>query len=931
MPHGIVLSGDWQAQFSNLDTLETYIDWLVSLGRPDRDLIITGDLKEKLNPNDGRVLKRLQNMLYRLRAVYASVTIVKGNHDQFSVSMESENFLSLIAPPESFLVVEEPEIVRLGGRLVACLPYGTTDAMREALSSFAADLPGMSKPGHPWPVLVFHAGIQSARLNALQVDESSESLTLGDLHPEIYSACFGGHYHYRQQVGTNAWYVGSPFCHSWGEASQIKGAVLYEGGKVQLLDGPIPGWYDPSLPGFEEPATWAGARVRVRVSVNPGSMEIPSLLRAAEAEANAKYSGAEIVVEKRVEEGLSAALTGLGSDQDIVGEWTAQLPAEAQDWALMLENYLLSRLERVATLTRTGAGVRFLEFEGENILSFEKIRIDYRRPAGLRLITATNEDWGNRSNGSGKTSYMQMLPIVMAGKSLKGQKADKWRRRGSTGRSYGRLKMELPNGSVVEVERQRHPKQYVRLYVNGKDETSGMGDADVIKTLENLTGLTWSMITSAIYVDQGGVNRLLSGTDSERKQIVADFLNLERYAKAQEVIKFERERLQTLRADMGESFQLEEANLRKLESFLLTLESMRAEETAKHEETLTTAEREAVAVASSLGEANRHLAEARANLRNAENAAAENSRALMKLNFEGESLLKSVKAAERAAEAGKCPTCGAETEGNTAGLADVDKHQKRIKAIERERAPLQVKDKSLREAVTACNLAESQIVDEVQGFSREAAVLRNRIDTAKREVDRLKAVGENEERTRTQIREAKRRVRIFKDAEGAVAEDLKFLGHGIRAFGKDGIPALISARLCPRLNQFAEYYSDLFTGGQIRVSFDMKKDDIEISIGNATGGAGLLDQSGGETRMASLVVAFSLRELISGCNVLMLDEPGEGLDETGMRAFVSGLARMADHYDTIMLCTHSPYAKDELQGYPEIRIAKSGGVSSVIS
>lgn len=924
----IVISGDWQAMFGNLGRLSKYVDWLESLGGPGVHLILTGDLKEKLNPIDGRVLNWLRAALIRLRHAFESVTILKGNHDQYSVSAESETALRLIADGETFNVVEKPECVRIPGMRteVYCLPYAPVEEMREALRGFATE-------AKPHDVLVFHAGIQSARLNALQLDVSDESLTLEDLQHKRYAACFGGHFHYRQQIADNTWFVGSPFAHSWSEANQLKGAIRYdtETRIPELLDGPIPGWYDPDLPGFVPPESWDGARVRIRVPLEAGSLDAPAILKAAEVQARAMYPGADIEVEKLLGSGIAEALKGLGSDAEVIAEFTGAMPGEAAHWRYKMASFLLRALDAVSIFTRNGGGVRFLTLEGENVLSYEHVKIDFQNPHGLRLVTAKNEDWDGRSNGGGKTSYMQLLAVALWGRSLKGQKADRWKRRGSKGASWLKLTMQLPDGRELLIERRRSPKPSVRLYVDGKDETTGMGDADVIRTIENLTGVTWSIITAAIYIDQRGVNKLLSGTDTERKQIVSDFLNLDRFSKGLKVIKVKRDKVQRLAGDMDSELQLRETTLRNQQGFLATLQASRTSESIRVSVDLGNSEQRLSRLLPKLAEAGRDAEAQASEIAKVNGEIQKLSRVLNELEFRGRSIQSDIERAKRAAEDGKCGQCGAVLKGNKAGLAMIVGLEAKLQTIKGDRKGPAEADVNYKARAREIGLRESQARDLHNQLAQEVAGERSTLRAIVAEAAKLETLSQDETRTLERIAEGKKAITRARGGLESLQEDLLFFGHAVRAFSKDGIPALISSRLCPRLNEYALYYSDLFSGGQIGVSFAMVEDDIEISIGNASGGEDLEDQSGGETRMASLIVAFSLRELVSACNILVLDEPGEGLDEVGSRNFAAGLLKIQKHYDTIMLATHSHYIREELEGVAEVLIEKRNGVSRVVS
>ncbi|WP_460924139.1 hypothetical protein, partial [Staphylococcus aureus] len=67
-------------------------------------------------------------------------------------------------------------------------------------------------------------------------------------------------------------------------------------------------------------------------------------------------------------------------------------------------------------------------------------------------------------------------------------------------------------------------------------------DHETQRQIEEITGLTWDVAVTARWIDQRKANKLLHGQDAERKAILSQFLNLERFARAVIAIKFDRDR-----------------------------------------------------------------------------------------------------------------------------------------------------------------------------------------------------------------------------------------------------------------------------------------------------------------------------------------------------------------------------------------------------
>ena len=176
------------------------------------------------------------------------------------------------------------------------------------------------------------------------------------------------------------------------------------------------------------------------------------------------------------------------------------------------------------------------------------------------------------------------------------------------------------------------------------------------------------------------------------------------------------------------------------------------------------------------------------------------------------------------------------------------------------------------------------------------------------------------------LQEGKKLVQDLSDAK----KKLKFLTYAEQILARDGLPAYLIRMICPQLNAAAEYFSELFAEGQIKVRFDIDDGEIRIHIINPTGGESLNDQSIGERRIAALITSFALRDAGVKCNVLILDEPGDGLDLVNARMFALGLGKMKDQFGSIFITSHNQHILEELAGERQIIIEKMNGISKFV-
>jgi DNA repair exonuclease SbcCD ATPase subunit len=182
---------------------------------------------------------------------------------------------------------------------------------------------------------------------------------------------------------------------------------------------------------------------------------------------------------------------------------------------------------------------------------------------------------------------------------------------------------------------------------------------------------------------------------------------------------------------------------------------------------------------------------------------------------------------------------------------------------------------------------------------------------------------------RQQIAEHEKQVRAYRRAlRGAQSMD-KFYEYCAGAFSRDGIPQFLNQSLVPVLNKHADYYSNLFCDKTVQVRFAVVEGEFDVTTANAMGGERTDDQSTGERALAGIIASFALRNIAPRANVLILDEPGEGLDPGNARQFAQALPTLAKTVKTIFITTHNPAILSELGEAKKITITKRKGISQV--
>lgn len=277
----------------------------------------------------------------------------------------------------------------------------------------------------------------------------------------------------------------------------------------------------------------------------------------------------------------------------------------------------------------------------------------------------------------------------------------------------------------------------------------------------------------------------------------------------------------------------------------------------------------------------------------------------------------------------KCGMCGQPTEK----VAD-----KMLKDLQKQVPPLEEKInesaaslKTKRERITAIKFEIEKYISVVDSCDIEYTSTKNHLETilhaAVQEKERNAKLLASKDVLIKEIRKQSRIVQAMRERERDLEVDMSMFTYAKKAVHRSGMPMYMAASLCPLLNKAAEEYSEVFTRGDIRLNFAVVDGEFVVDVVNPAGSETRQGQSVGETAMAGIVAAFSVRETAPKTNLLVLDEPGSGLDALGAKAFARGLLELKDRFSTIIVTTHNPTIEGILAAQTTWTVTKRDGLS----
>lgn len=927
----ILFTSDWQTDYENLELCRKVAEEILRLkGQTGFGvLVLCGDLKHVYNPIDVRVVTFWLRTISKWRKEGLDVVAALGNHDRVGMHVDKQNWFPILRKAGA-LAYDETGFAGVGnGQEIAILPFRNSSTL---LRREAIDL--AKSVGPRKPVLVFHADLEKAKHNVLSSSEPGDKIRVEDLCPERYLFCIGGHIHYQQKVGGNVWYCGSPFATDWGEANQRKGYLFVDTDRqtIKRVRSEIPGWYDPTWPGFDaaKPESWEGAHVRIKVPVD-GIQQIGQKLAEAEERARKTFFGARLAVVPEFKESVRAdsQIRASYPDEKKIRLYVEEtIPDELKAHQSKVERYLIDQLAQVNGLQRETGELTFKAFAAENFLSYKKI--SFRFEPGLCVVSGKNLDWASRSNGSGKTSFLQPIAVAHSGQTFKDQKHDKWMRRGTGSKDSSHVKLwfEDSQNRKCFLLRARQPKELL-LKVEGEVVESGNRPESTQRLIEHVTGYTWETLSNTIYVDQARSHLMLTGTEAERKSFLARLQNLERFERAAKVIKDQKD-------DFEGRYTLNSAALGAVlteKQSLLDTISRAKRILAINESIADIYRRKKSAYDAKLKESIKWAEKAKKQFSLLEQKLEEQREKGRKSDREQAVLKNQVEELKRrlvkfGKMEGACPTC----------LQEVSR-----KYIQQQLEPTEETIQEMEKKILALDEVEEKRMDVLRDlrFSQdkwrvnrdlalEVEKARDEMSKAHYELKQFQKQKLLLDELRKKSKDCGIQEKQLKEKKEKIVRWLSVLKYAYTVFQRTGLPAYLNAQICPELNQAAAEYSELFTQGEIQVRFAVdEQGKMDVQVINAHGGEDTKDQSEGEMKMASLITSFAVRSVAPKTNLLILDEPGDGLDATSARAFARGLKSIVGRFGTILLTTHNPAILSELSDARLVTIIKENKISRV--
>ena len=207
-----------------LDKIRTY-----AVTNSIKTVVFAGDLFDKRNVIQTAMYNLVWNRIELFKREALELILIVGNHDQTTLdgTVHSLEPMKPIAK-----VIEEPTEIALSRRIwLTCVPYmEDTKALHKAVNR-------LHGPPGDINILVAHMGLQGAKTGPVEY-QPKEQLSVDDIGGFDFS--FFGHYHKRQKMGKQKWYIGSPMQQNRGEREDLeKGFLVFDTDTLKIKNVPL--------------------------------------------------------------------------------------------------------------------------------------------------------------------------------------------------------------------------------------------------------------------------------------------------------------------------------------------------------------------------------------------------------------------------------------------------------------------------------------------------------------------------------------------------------------------------------------------------------------------------------------------------------------------------------------------------------------------
>lgn len=209
---------------NTLNALNQVRDYAIANG--EKEIVIVGDTFETKNIVEAITNNYFSDWVASCNDNSIFVTILVGNHDISSLGNEEITLLHPLKYFGNVKLVNAPLSVQTPFGSVSYVPFRRNqEVVKEMIRSRVEWVKENNKScvDPQFNILCYHGAVFGAKISNREFLDTTSSITVDDLHPDVFDQIFLGHFHKHQKLAENVRYIGSLLHHDLHDAGDNKG------------------------------------------------------------------------------------------------------------------------------------------------------------------------------------------------------------------------------------------------------------------------------------------------------------------------------------------------------------------------------------------------------------------------------------------------------------------------------------------------------------------------------------------------------------------------------------------------------------------------------------------------------------------------------------------------------------------------------------
>ena len=536
----------------------------------------------------------------------------------------------------------------------------------------------------------------------------------------------------------------------------------------------------------------------------------------------------------------------------------------------------------------------------ENFLSIGKSEV-HLSDRGFTLVSGINNETDTpQSNGSGKSSMFDAILWTITGETSRGA-SSVVNEKSTTGCKCS-LVIVVDDKQYTIIRSKNHSELGTSCYVYCDDDLLSDQTKKSQELISNLIPISSSNILgSIVLLGQGLPYKFSSLSPIKRKELLEVMSgSSSKIDNLKYLLSIEDSKYSDEYSKLDKSVIKLESEVSSMTNSVSVLEGQKVLDLDKAKEDMNVLTSEISELESKINEYSNRSSELSTELPKYESALDQ----VNKYKYKILSDIDAYKSQLSSIKTGNCPTCGRpfdNQEGNSQRVIDINSSiqskTNELSAIDAKITGLSNKIQVIKDKISNYNNVVVSCNHNIEINKNKVDIISSNINKATELDSEIKKIKDNIVSNNVMIHDNKEKLDEVSSYMECVSYINRQLSRDFKGYMLTEVINLLSSR--------AAHYSEYLFNNNSRVNVELSGSKVNISVGSRY----YENLSGGERQRVDLAVQFALRDVLSissgfSCNLLVLDEAFDNLDESGSESLVRLVSSEFSDIDSLFIITH---------------------------